>query len=264
MQTGREVQVGRPSEDIPDEQLVRARTAREAVASRPPGVDQRNIMQRPPGALARHLAEVQKHQLAAQLLAEGWEPALVDLARVCATQPYIYTDHAVERSMEARADDPVALAKVTLPLPGTASLRATFDPRRQAFVFSSSNTNLRVVDRFEQQIEPGVAGYGFVVRVTPSFLLVAAVNGRYILRDGYHRAYGLMKLGIRVVPALVRQFEAAEQLPVPAGMLPQDVYLGDRAPQLCDYLDDTVAVEVELPATKKIVVVQGLELFSAS
>jgi hypothetical protein len=260
MQGGREVQAGRRLQDISEQQLARARRARDAVASRPPGVDQAGIVQGPPEALGDHVAELYQHPVAAQLLRDGWQPGLVDLSRVCATQAYVYTDDAVERTMGVSADDPAALAKVTLSPTGGTSLRATFDPRKQAFVFSSRNPNLRVVDRFEQQIEPGVAGYGFVVRVVPSFLLVAGVNGRYILRDGYHRAYGMLKRGINVVPALVRDFEKLEDISVPAGMLPHDVFLGDRPPRLCDYLDESVTAEVQLPAAEKIVIVQGLEL----
>jgi hypothetical protein len=260
MQGGREVQAGRGSEDTPEHHLARARRAREVVGSRSAGVDQANIVQKPPGALVDYMGELQKQALIGQLLSEGWQPALVDISRVCATQPYIYTDHAVDRSAGVSADDVVALAKVTLPGSGSASLRATFDSRKQAFVFSSPNPNLRVVDRFEQPIEPGAAGYGFVVRIIPSFLLVAAVKGRYILRDGYHRAYGLLRRGVNVVPALVRNFETVEELSIPGGMLPRHEFLGDRPPRLCDYLDDTVAADVELPATEKMVIVQGLEL----
>jgi hypothetical protein len=260
MQSGREVQAGRRSEDTPEHHLARARRAREAVASRPAGVDQANIVQKPPEALADYIGELHKQAVVRQLLSEGWQPALVDLSRLCATQPYIYTDEAVDRSLGVSVDDVVALAKVTLPVSGSASVRATFDSRKQAFVFSSPNPNLRVADRFEQPIEPGVAGYGFVVRIIPSYLLVATVKGRYILRDGYHRAYGLLKRGLNVVPALVRDFETVEQLSIPGGMLPHHAFLGDRPPRLCDYLDDTVAADVELPATEKMVIVQGLEL----
>jgi hypothetical protein len=41
----------------------------------------------------------------------------------------------------------------------------------------------------------GIAGggvcLGFVVRLMPSFLQVAHFDGRYLLLDGYHRAYAL-------------------------------------------------------------------------
>ena len=47
---------------------------------------------------------------------------------------------------------------------------------------------------------------------------------------------------------------------MPAGVLSQDVFLGDRPPALIDYLDDQVSAEISLPALQKMVVIQGLEL----
>ena len=106
----------------------------------------------------------------------------------------------------------------------------------------------------------GAVGFGFVVAVLPSFLQVARYQGRYLLRDGYHRALGFLKRGITTVPAFVRDFDTFDDLGFNPGMLPQDSYLGQRPPVLVDYLDDAVSAEVMLPATQKMVVIQGLEL----
>ena len=57
-----------------------------------------------------------------------------------------------------------------------------------------------------------------------------------------------------------REFGSLESLDLPAGMLPQGAYFGDRPPCLPDYLDDAVSVEVQLPAFQKMVVIQGLEV----
>jgi hypothetical protein len=81
------------------------------------------------------------------------------------------------------------------------------------------------------------------------------------LRDGYHRAYGLQRQGISVVPAFVRDITAFEELlPDPRMMLPQDAYRGPRPPVLPDYLNDTVSVEVLQPRQQKMVLVQALEI----
>jgi hypothetical protein len=89
-------------------------------------------------------------------------------------------------------------------------------------------------------------------------------RGRYYMRDGYHRAFGLLSRGISVVPAFVRDIGAFEELvPDPRTMLPQDSYLGQRPPVLADYLDDAVASAVRLPAIRKMIIVQALELTPA-
>jgi hypothetical protein len=100
---------------------------------------------------------------------------------------------------------------------------------------------------------------GFSVAIATSFVQVARFQGLFLLRDGYHRAFGLLRRGISVVPAFVLDF-GLQELGLPSGMLPQGAYLGDRPPILPDYLDDSVSADVMLPATQKMIVVHGMEL----
>jgi hypothetical protein len=87
-------------------------------------------------------------------------------------------------------------------------------------------------------------------------------HGRYFLRDGYHRAYGLLSAGITHVPALVREYPTYADSKMPVhGMLPvEEFLLGDRPPTLADYLDDAVSVDTFAPITTKMIVVQALEI----
>jgi hypothetical protein len=82
------------------------------------------------------------------------------------------------------------------------------------------------------------------------------------LRDGYHRAYGLVAAGITHAPALVKDFNTLEDANMPPGLLPQSAYLGERPPLLLDYLDDGVAVDTNIPSTTKMIVIQALEVSS--
>lgn len=50
----------------------------------------------------------------------------------------------------------------------------------------------------------GAPVFGYVLGALPSFMQIAVIDGRCILRDGYHRAVGLLSRGISVVPAFVR------------------------------------------------------------
>lgn len=47
---------------------------------------------------------------------------------------------------------------------------------------------------------------------------------------------------------------------VPAGMLPFEVFAGERPPTLPDFWDDEVAAEASTPITQKIIIVQSTEL----
>ena len=61
--------------------------ARAAVAARPEGVQQDGMVASLPAELNRHVARLR--ELAGHLFELGWEPAMVDLTRVCAFQPVV-------------------------------------------------------------------------------------------------------------------------------------------------------------------------------
>jgi hypothetical protein len=240
-------------------------SARAAVAARAVGLDQHGVVSPAPPELAEHERALRATYPA--VFAEGWAVRMVDLSRLCAFQPVVYTDLARERTAAAGDGDVRHLAALTLPTGGPPPLRASFDEKRNAWVIVSSNRNLRLVGRFTAPVPGapvgggtgGTPGFGFVVTIMPSHLQVVELQGRYYLRDGYHRALGLLASGIAAVPALVASFSAIEELAVP-GALPQATYTGARPPILPDYLSSDVATEVQLPMSQKMVLVQGMEL----
>ena len=236
--------------------------ARQVVAARPAGVDQSGVVADLPTEVKGHVDTLRQDQVGGQILQEAGEPKLIDLSKVCAAQPQILTEDAVRRVAGLTAGDLVGLAQVTIPLPVPPQIPVTFDQTKNAWILSSPNPNLRVVGNFNAQVGPGVMGFGFAVTLQKSYVQVARLAGRYFLRDGYHRAYGLLAAGIRHVPALVKEFQSFEEVALPQGLLPQAAYLGDRPPLLSDYLDDRVAADTSLPVVQKMVVVQALELSS--
>jgi hypothetical protein len=253
---------GRTAERI----IETARLVREAVAARPDSASQGDLTSDLPGELAGHLRSLQASTAASQMFAEGWKVQLVDLTRVCAFQPVVYTDRSFEGSQLLDANDLGAVATITLPLTQGDPLPIQFDPLRQAWIVTSANMNLRIVGNISGPLPmaPGGSVLGFGVYAGPSFMQVVRRNGRHILRDGYHRAIWLLSRGITVVPAFVRDFTAFEDLvPDPRAVLPQDSYCGARPPVLPDYLDDTVSAAVQAPDPRKIIIIQALELGAA-
>jgi hypothetical protein len=62
----------------------------------------------------------------------------------------------------------------------------------------------------------------------------------------------LIAAGLIRVPAFLRRFGDEESL-FRSGMLPEDVYCGERPPTLADYQDDGVAADVSyVPAETKL------------
>jgi hypothetical protein len=120
-------------------------------------------------------------------------------------------------------------------------------------------SNLRVFGQAQGEM-PLARIFGFAVAVSFSFMQVASLNGRLLLRDGYHRAYGLLRRGITHAPVFTKAFERIEDMRLPQGMLPQDAYLGSCPPTLADYLNDDVSAPGATLITQRIVIIQALEV----
>jgi hypothetical protein len=242
----------------------RARLAREAVAMRATGIDQVGVVRDPPPSLREHVAALRRQAPGADFFNEGWKVGIVELARLCAFQTHIHTDERVHDIDHIDPNDLVAIAGVTLPMAVPVDVPIQFDAARNAWILAGPNLNLRLVSNFKGQFQgsmPGATGFGFVVAVVPSLMQVACIDGRYVLRDGYHRACALLRHGITHAPAFVRDFASVEELGAPtAVMLPREAFLGDRPPVVADYLDDAVAGDVDLPEFRKMIVIQALEV----
>ncbi|HUA47956.1 MAG TPA: hypothetical protein VMA77_22150 [Solirubrobacteraceae bacterium] len=221
----------------------RRRAARDTRLQRPAVVDQSGLLGRWPSALEEHALALQASEGAKSMFAGGWEIGLItDLRRVIAAQPTVFV--APEDPVEPVPHDAAEIARIALPLSAPAAqVPVDFDEERQTWNITSPSPNLRITGNFGGEVEPGVLGFGFLVRVLPSFISLAEYRGRYILRDGYHRAYRFLSHGVLAVPAFIRRF-ADDESPFRSGMLPEEVYCGERPPTLQDYLDDAVAEDV--------------------
>jgi len=245
-------------------QTTLAAQMRATVAARPVNLNQTDVVTAPPAALAGYIRKLEQNSEFATMLREGFTVAIADLTKLCALQPYVYIDRFEERIAETEAEvqagDLMALAALTLPLPTIGKPPvAKFDEELQAWILPSTNPNLRVIGPFNAELEPSGFAFGFIVGVTTSLLQVTSFNGRYFLRDGYHRAYGLLARGIKHVPVMLRDCATPEEFCPPAGMLSPEVCLGDRPPMLTDYLDDHVAALIEMPASQKVIAIKASE-----
>jgi hypothetical protein len=249
--------------DLPDQLVadrIRIERARSVVAERPPGVDQTNLIQAAPPELQAHIQALRSSPAAAPYWAEGWQVGIADLGRVCAFQPIIHIDEALTRTGVAL--ELAAIAEVALPVAShTETINVSFDESQRAWVVMSRNPNLRFTGSFSAPTN-GMPGLGFQYGLLPSFIQVAEYNGRYYLRDGYHRAFGFLARGQRRVPVFWRRLSTMEQMGMPKGMLPHDAVFGERPPTLLDYQDDAVSGSCIRPSQVKLLVINALETTS--
>ena len=247
----------RRDRELTDEERCGIYAARAAVAARPCFQAPSPLIEPCPEALYEHRARLYGHERFKTLRDEGWELAIVDLTHVCVVQHTVLSDPD-PRVEGVDPDDLAALARILLPIPDPTPLAYQVDSQRNVAVLSSFDGNLRVAGFASQQVQRGSL-IGFIVEVATSYLQVADLGGRTMLRDGNHRAAGLVRRGITKVPALVRKFAQGEDLGIPKGILAPTTYLGERPPTVIDYWNSTVSASVLVPRRRKFVLIQAIE-----
>jgi hypothetical protein len=191
------------------------------------------------------------------------ETGLFDLNCLLSFQKAIVTDDIDARVAGASQDDWQSLADICLPLSSVREdLKGTFDKDGRGVTISSLNPNLRVGPA--QNISTSSAGHadmvGFSITFGSPHVFVAEYKGRLFLKDGYHRCYGLLKRGIRLIPALYERAQSfADVHSGSNSLISQEYLLGPRPPRLVDFLDPTVSSKVSQQAFRKTIRIRAEE-----
>ena len=248
----------RLSEAAKPEYEERAQRARTVAGARRPDFDVRGVVTEAPEAVRARWAEIEETPVGRRLAELGLRPVLVDLRRVVAVQPHVFTDITIP---DFDPDDLEAIAEVTLQPNTDKPIETQFDPRRNLWILHPPSPDFRIAKAYQADVEDsdGIA-FGLEFRFHGSFVKVFRYGDRYLISDGTHRAVALLTRGIDVVPALVGEYTSPDEVHVPGG-LPREAIFGRRPPLLPDYLDDAVSTAVELPATRRVILIEGLEVW---
>ena len=238
----------------------RAAAANAAVAARPPHRTDIGAVTDLPDELVEYIDELRAKPFYQAFAAEGWQVRMADLRRVRALQPMVHTDHAAERTLGVRRDELLSVARVTLPHSRAKELMATVPTADgRGWILTCRNPQLRIRGPYKGDCDE--RGYktkvfGIETEVVNSLVQVVRWRGAYILRDGYHRAYGLLSSQVHSVPVLYHEFPDQQPPVVAPGLFDPNVYIDERAPLLTDYLDDAVSADIEVRRTQKTLVIQ--------
>ena len=119
------------------------------------------------------------------------------------------------------------------------------DADSKTLVVQSSNPNLHLR-------VTGNATAPLAVHAGSPFFEVAEYAGRWFLRDGYHRAFALLRGEVFHVPAVVvRARTLAELGAIGPQFFPEPILLSQHPPLVTDFLDEALTVTYERPRTVK-------------
>ena len=248
----------------------RATTARAAVSEMHRNYDaDHNVIVDAPSELQSHMAELASKPSLAQLGAQGWRGAIVDLRKVRALQPLVHCDHAEERTREGIDGDVLSLARITVPLSREKEyMKVEGAPDGRRWTLTCRNPHLRFLQPFgpdpadyaKEETKYDPRPFGFLVELARTYVQVIRWRGIYLLTDGYHRTHGLLARGIYNVPVLFLELPDTADAPIFQGLFPPSVYLSEQAPHLGDYFDDRVSASVRVQATQRTLIIQASEV----
>src|SRR5260221_7149777 len=82
---------------------------------------------------------------------------------------------------------------------------------------------------------------------------VTELEGRYFLKNGYHRVWILRNQGDQFVPAIVTKARSVEDIGAGPGFFPPALILSDQPPLVRYFFDDVLAPELRLKSTMKVI-----------
>jgi hypothetical protein len=228
------------------------------------------LREMPPELAERSMVFQQRPDVIAAFQGLDWTVGIADLTRVLSFQKFVVDEQAVERVMATEIDDLHGLFGICLPEPAApVTLTPSFDQDQRGVMFNSPNTNLRLGPAtFMEGNNPAAPGQpaqqfrvaGFMVNFGAPFVQIAELNGRWFVRDGYHRCFGLLRRGTTQIPCIFVRARGFQELGANSpGFFRQELIFGDRPPFLRDFLDDAVTRTAEHQSVRKVVRITGQE-----
>lgn len=238
---------------------------RSQVAGRPP-VEIRDPTIELPSRYASRVSEFVNRADVRQTFAPlEWSVVAIDLSHpILSYQTLIHSDDAVQRVSPVDIEDPDALFDACLPEAEKVELPGGFDPSQNAFTISSLNPNLRIAsfEVVETPLQQGLTKriVGFSLSLGGSHVQICEYRNRWMIRDGYHRLYGLMARGATIVPCVLIKARTFEETGAGRpGFFGFEVLYSERPPLLSDFQDARYSTEVTTPAVRKVVRVRAEE-----
>jgi len=174
-----------------------------------------------------------------------WTFGVVDLRQLLAFQRRLSFNPAVPVVTVPRHDDWDSLLEIAFASPNPVVCDLIHDAGNKTVLLQSSNPNLHL--RVTQDATAPIA-----VHAGSPFFEVARYAGRWFLRDGYHRAYTLLRAGIFKLPAvIVKARTLAELGAVQPQFFSERTLLSEHPPFVRDFLEDNLTLAYDRPPTIK-------------
>ncbi|HEY2031317.1 MAG TPA: hypothetical protein VGH20_19135 [Myxococcales bacterium] len=205
-----------------------------------------------PQALA-HVATLKSHALFTKIYGAVAQIEMIELGRLIASQWWVDTHvsgglHGA--GVQASPTEADILNKCLPPdiVPPVQAVQWGAAPN--GVVVYSTNNTLGVVG---PNVNPLTGQITYAVGPGANLMLVREFAGRYVLVNGYHRAWLLRSRGVSMVPAVITHVAAQKDVAPEPGFIPEPILFGARPPTIDDFFDNTLSSDIEVRAILKAV-----------
>jgi hypothetical protein len=211
--------------------------ARRLVAARPPFRPESALLDTEAflhDSLAR---QISRPDLQAEMAGLNWSLGVVDLRLLLAFQRRLVLNPNAPLISVPPADNWDALMDISFA--PAKEVVCNVVRCESAVLLRSGNPNLqlRISDDTSSPI---------TVHAGSPFFEVAQYRERWFLRDGYHRAYSLLRAGVFRLPAVIVQAKTLEELGAARPwFFPEEILFSLTPPRVTDFLDDELVLEYD-------------------
>jgi len=216
--------------------------ARELVAERT-SFDQSNVLmtEQTEQLQQEFSAQSARPDLLAEMSGLAWTLGVVDLRPLLAFQRRLFLQPRRSQPAIPLARDWAALLALSFGPARAVDCEMSHDHSAQTLTVRSGNPNLHIR-------ATGDAQSPISIHAGSPFFEVACLRGRWFLRDGYHRAYLLLRAQIYKVPAVIVQAATIEELgATKPWFFSEDVLFSSNPPRVLDFLDEELVLEYDRP-----------------
>lgn len=187
-----------------------------------------------------------------------WKLAVVDLRKLLAFQRRVSVEPDDGRRLQD-GENWEQLISLAFPERKT-DFTFSINPDGSDAVIRSTNPDLKLV--IDSPLPAGTLSLPLSIDLGSPFIEAAHYNGRWFLRDGYHRAHSLLKIGIHRVPAVVIWARTIEELgTVHPWFFDRTVLFSEHPPRLIDFHDSELVIHYRRPMREKLIRVSVEESF---
>lgn len=219
----------------------------------------------PPAAAQRLAAFKHRTDVQAVMKRLDWDVGFADVTKSVLTYQRLILTRPSQRAIaRGESKDLLSLVDVCLPPPRADQFQGAFDPTQMTFTASSPNPNLRIGE-FQIVASDGPNSssqqvLGFTLSFGSSFVQLVEYQGRWMVRDGYHRIYRLLQQGITQIPCVLVHAKTLQETGADRpGFFGHEILFGKKPPHITDFLAPNLATDIEVPVTTKVIRIRAEE-----